>query len=105
MICIKSNEEVCGRNLLRYGKIISDRKLDGKNCVRVREIVLSGKKYFHYMVNGEVKDIVYVGDVEVHRFYYSQKQREMMNFETFMSSFVFFETIIFRWKKKFYPIR
>lgn len=77
MICIRSNEKVFERALLRYGTILSDKEFSGENCIRVREVVMDGKKYFHYMVNGEVKDIVYLGKVDVYRFYFSRYQKEL----------------------------
>lgn len=72
-----SNEEVFDKILLRYGTIISDKEFSETNSVRVREIVIDGKKYFHYMVNGKVKDIVCLGKVDVYRFYFSKYQEEL----------------------------
>lgn len=77
MICIRNNEKVFERALLRYGTILSDKEFSGENCIRVREVVMDGKKYFHYMVNGKVEDIVYLGKVETYRFYFSRFQKEL----------------------------
>lgn len=74
---MESNEEVFGRKLLRYGKIISDQNIEDENCVRIREILLDEKRYLHYMVNGRVVDIVYLGKAQVYRFYFSQSQKEL----------------------------
>ena len=95
------NEEICGRNLLRYGKVVSDQKISGKNLVRIREIVLEGKKYLHYMVNGEVKDIVYLGGAQVHRFYFSRQQREIVRIDGFLCSAIGLEGKLYDGKKNF----
>lgn len=73
----RSNEEICEKALLRYGKVISDKELTGENFVRMREIVLDGKKFFHCMVNGETRDIVCLGEVETYCFYFSKFQKEL----------------------------
>lgn len=77
MICIESNEKVFERVLLRYGTILSDKEFSGDNFIRIREIAIDGKKYLHYMVNGEIKDIVYLGEVQTYRFYFSRYQKEL----------------------------
>lgn len=73
----RSNEEICEKALLRYGKVISDKELTGENFVRMREIILDGKKFFHCMVNGETRDIVCLGEVETYCFYFSKFQKEL----------------------------
>lgn len=73
----QNNEEICEKALLRYGKIVSDKELTGENFVRMREIILDGKKFFHCMVNGETRDIVYLGEVETYCFYFSKFQKEL----------------------------
>ena len=77
MIYVENNNEIFGKNLLRYGHIISDQTLRGENFVRIRQIVMDERKYLHYMVNGEVKDIVYLDKVQTYRFYFSRYQKEL----------------------------
>lgn len=78
MICIESNEKVFERVLLQYGTILSEKELSaGDNHVQTREIAINGKKYFHYMVNGETRDIVCLGEVKTYRFYFSRFQKEL----------------------------
>lgn len=78
MMCIENNERTFERVLLRYGTILSDRELFGnENYVRVREIAIDGKKYFHCMVNGETTDIVCLGEIKTYRFYFSRYQKEL----------------------------
>lgn len=51
----RTEQENLSRDLLRYGFIKADVTTDEKDgCRRIRVFEYQGKKYFHWMFNGEL---------------------------------------------------
>lgn len=78
-------EDEFSKKLIRYGSIMEDNSWEGENKIGIKIILLDGKKYYHYAVNGNVMDIVYLGaEKKTNRFYYSRKQKEIKQLNAFL---------------------